>query len=75
MGDWALPEEKPVLLARAVPSTYNSKSISMDQTPMKGVYRTKVVLGGKTSTVLVEKKAPSTPPITRVLWIRGVRPL
>ena len=54
MGDWALPEEKPVLLARAVPSTYNSKSISMDQTPMKGVYRTKVVLGGKTSTVLVK---------------------
>ena len=47
MGDWALPEEKPVLLARVVPSTYNSKSISMDQTPMKGVYRTKVVLGGK----------------------------
>ena len=46
MGDWALPEEKPVLLARAVPSTYNSKSISMDQTPMKGAYRTKVVLAG-----------------------------
>ena len=48
MGDWALPEEKPVLLARAVPSTYNSKKKpqSMDQTSTKGVYRTTEVLGG-----------------------------